>query len=68
MKKWYLVAMPFRVLTLADLSAHDPALRRQTITILEQVTTTGSPAVKSRGRKLLQQLTTQQQHEERKTT
>ena len=43
---------------LADLSAHDRALRRQTITILEQVTTTGSPAVKSRGRKLLQQLTT----------
>ncbi|TMC25220.1 MAG: hypothetical protein E6J36_05585 [Chloroflexi bacterium] len=47
---------------LADLSAHDPVLRRQTITILEQVTEIGSPAVKSRGRKLLQQLTTQSPH------
>ena len=53
---------------LADLSAHDPALRRQTITILEEVTNTDSPAVKSRGRKLLHQLTTQRLHEERKDT
>ncbi len=53
---------------LADFSAQDPTLRHQTITILEQAASTDSPAVKSRGRKLLHQLTKQQQHEERKST
>ncbi len=38
-----------------------------TITILEQVMKMGSPAAKSRGRKLLRQLTMQRSHEERKT-
>jgi hypothetical protein len=37
---------------LVGLSAQDSALGRQTITILEQAASTGSPAVKSRGRKL----------------
>ncbi len=52
---------------LADLSAYDPALRRQTITILELVMNMGSPAAQSRGRKLLRQLTMQRSHEERNT-
>ena len=49
---------------LADL----PALRHQTNAILEQAPSTGSPAGKRRGCKLLHYLTTQRRHEERKTT
>jgi hypothetical protein len=38
---------------LADLALHDPALRSQVLPLLEYHTATGSPAMRSRGRKLL---------------
>ena len=51
-----------------DLSAQDSALLYQNIAILEQVVSTGSPVVKSRGGRLLHQLTNERRHEERKST
>jgi hypothetical protein len=43
---------------LADLAEEDPSLRTQVILMLEELTETGSPAMKSRGRKLLKELGT----------
>lgn len=42
---------------LADLTEQAPSLRPQVITLLQELTRTGSPAMKSRGRKLLARLT-----------
>ena len=41
---------------LADLAERDAGLRPKVIKLLEEFTTTGSPAMKSRGRKLLEKL------------
>jgi len=41
---------------LADLAERDASLRFKVIKLLEEFTTTGSPAMKSRGRKLLEKL------------
>jgi hypothetical protein len=41
---------------LADLSRHDARLRAQVQPLIERLTRTGTPAMRSRGRKLLKQL------------
>ena len=41
---------------LADLAERDASLRLKVIKLLEELTRTGSPAMRSRGRKLLEQL------------
>ncbi len=43
---------------LADLAEHDAGLRQMVISVLEEQTSSGSPAMRSRGSKLIQQLTT----------
>jgi hypothetical protein len=41
---------------LADLAERNPALRQEVVPLLEELTITGSPAMQSRGRKLLARL------------
>jgi hypothetical protein len=41
---------------LADLALHDADLRAEVIPIISRLTETGSPAIRSRGHKLLAQL------------
>ncbi len=41
---------------LTDLAQRDPALRSQVAPLIERLTETGTPAMRSRGRKLLKQL------------
>lgn len=41
---------------LADLSAGDPELRERILPLIEHLTATGTPAMRSRGRRLLKQL------------
>jgi len=50
------IVKTFALQALADLAGKDAALRPQVIQWLEQLTAAGSPAVKSRGRKLLARL------------
>lgn len=50
------IVKTFSMQAMADLALQDPGLRPQVIPTLEQLTTTGSPAMRSRGRKLLIQL------------
>jgi len=46
----------FSMQTLADIAAQDPELRGSIVKQLVKLTRTGSPAMKSRGRKLLERL------------
>jgi hypothetical protein len=50
------IVKTFAMQALADLAADDPQLRPQIVNLLEEHTRTGSPAMKSRGRKLLERL------------
>jgi hypothetical protein len=46
----------FSMQALADIAAQDESLRRPVIEQLEKLTQTGSPAMRSRGRKLLRKM------------
>ena len=48
------IVKTFSMQALADLAEKDTNLRVQVIPLLEELTRTGSPAMRSRGRKLLQ--------------
>src|SRR5260370_27140346 len=48
----------FSMQALADLAAQDEQLLEQVAPLIERLTRTGTPAMKSRGRKLLKQLET----------
>ncbi len=50
------IVKTFSMQALADLAEQDASLRSQVIQLLEELTRTGSPAMKSRGRKLLEKL------------
>ncbi len=50
------IVKTFSMQALADLAEKDINLRVKVIPILEELTRTGSPSMKSRGRKLLQKL------------
>ncbi len=50
------IVKTFSMQALADLAEQDANLRSQVIGLLEELTRTGSPAMKSRGRKLLERL------------
>jgi hypothetical protein len=50
------IVCTFAMQALADLAAADTALRAQVIPLLKQCAAAGSPAMRSRGRKLLKQL------------
>jgi hypothetical protein len=53
------IVKTFSMQTLADIAADDPSLRGPIVARLFRLTQTGSPAMKSRGRKLLARLTRQ---------
>lgn len=53
------IVRTFSMQTLADIAAEDPELRVSIMERLAELTRTGSPAMKSRGRKLIEQLTRQ---------
>jgi hypothetical protein len=50
------IVKTFSMQALADLAATDASLRPQVTVLVEELTRTGSPAMQSRGRKLLRQL------------
>jgi len=50
------IVVTFSLQALADLAAEDHKLRARTIGVLEKFAETGSPAIKSRSRKLLRRL------------
>lgn len=50
------IVKTFSMQSLADLAEQDAGLRSQVIPLLEELTETGSPAMRSRGRKLLEKL------------
>jgi hypothetical protein len=50
------IVKTFAMQALADFAERDPHLRPNIIPLLEELTATGSPAMKSRGRKLLARL------------
>ena len=50
------IVKTFSMQAMADLALQDPGLRPRVIPTLEQLTKTGSPAMRGRGRKLLIQL------------
>ena len=50
------IVKTFSMQALADLAEQDAGLRPQVVTWLEELTATGSPAIKSRGQKLLKRL------------
>jgi hypothetical protein len=50
------IVKTFSMQALADFAERDASLRPKVIQLLEELTTTGSPAMKSRGRKLLEKL------------
>jgi hypothetical protein len=52
------IVKTFSMQALADLAAHDEQLLQQVAPLIERLTRTGTPAMKSRGRKLLKQLDT----------
>ncbi|MBV9406903.1 MAG: hypothetical protein JO211_16260 [Acidobacteriaceae bacterium] len=52
------IVRTFSMQALADIATDDPPLRDQVRPIIERLTRTGTPAMKSRGRKLLKQLAT----------
>lgn len=50
------IVRTFSMQALADLAEQHPDLRPQAVEVIEELTRTGSPAMKSRGRKLLERL------------
>ncbi len=50
------IVVTFALQALADLAVADKKLRPRVIRVLEELTETGSPAIKNRGRKLLEKL------------
>ena len=54
------IVKTFAMQGLADLVQQDPGLRPEVIPVLVELTASGSPAMRSRGRKLLKQLGTQE--------
>jgi hypothetical protein len=50
------IVRTFSMQALADLAVHDARLRSQVTPLIEGLTKTGTPAMRSRGRKLLGQL------------
>jgi hypothetical protein len=50
------IVKTFSMQALADFAERDADLRPKVIQLLEELTTTGSPAMKSRGRKLMEKL------------
>ncbi len=50
------IVKAFSMQALADLAEQDASLRSQVVPLLEELTKMGSPAMKSRGRKLLKKL------------
>lgn len=50
------IVKTFAMQAMADLARHDPALKPEVIPVLKELTETGSPAMRSRGRKLLKVL------------
>jgi hypothetical protein len=50
------IVKTFSMQALADLAERDSSLRLRILKLLEELTRTGSPAIKARGRKLLQRL------------
>ncbi|MGD8245058.1 MAG: hypothetical protein PVI63_07690 [Anaerolineae bacterium] len=52
------IVKTFSMQTLADFAQTDASLRSRVVPLLEALTETGSPGMKSRGRRLLQMLTT----------
>ena len=50
------IVKTFSMQALSDLAERDASLRSQVIPLLEELTETGSPAMRSRGRKLLEKL------------
>ena len=50
------IVKTFAMQAMADLAAQEPALKPEIIPLLRQLTQTGSPAMQSRGRKLLRKL------------
>jgi len=50
------IVKTFSMQALADFAERDASLRTKVIKLLEELTTTGSPAMRSRGRKLLEKL------------
>jgi len=52
------IVKTFSMQAITDLAMKDKTLQQETISILEELTLTGSPAMRSRGRKLLKKLQT----------
>ncbi len=50
------IVRTFALQALVSLSYHDPELRKRVTRVLHQVVESGSPALKARGRKLLEQI------------
>ena len=50
------IVKTFAMQGLADLAVKDPLLRRKLLPLLEELTEIGTPAMRARGRKLLQHL------------
>ena len=53
------IVRTFALSALASMAQNDPRLRRRVMSVLRDVAKTGSPALKARGRKLLEQLRVQ---------
>lgn len=58
------IVKTFSMQALADLAERDPGLQSQIIPLLKKLTETGSPAMKSRGRRLLHRLSTSSKRSE----
>ena len=50
------IVKTFAMQALADLASQDASLRAQILPLLEELTAIGTPAMRARGRKLLQHL------------
>jgi hypothetical protein len=53
------IVKTFAMQGLADLAVKDPLLRRKLLPLLQELTEIGTPAMRARGRKLLQHLNQQ---------
>jgi len=53
------IVVTFALQALADFAVEDKKLRPRVVKVLEELTETGSPAIKNRGRKLLKKLKTE---------
>ena len=54
------IVITFSLQALSDLAMEDNRLRPRVVKVLKEFTASGSPAIKNRGRKLLEKLTTHQ--------